>query len=75
MGGRMVGVYVGVVADNTDPMNSGRAKVQVPAAGITATWAPVCTSGAGRPLIPVGSRVVVAFEGGDPSRPIVLGKI
>jgi uncharacterized protein involved in type VI secretion and phage assembly len=75
MGGRMVGVYVGMVASTGDPLSAGRVQVQVPAAGIPTMWAPVCSSGAGRPVIPVGSRVVVAFEGGDADRPIVLGRI
>lgn len=60
-----------------DPTNGGRVQVQIPmiAAG-TATWAPVCLpTGGNAGAIPIGANVVVAFEGGDPSRPIVLGRL
>lgn len=76
MTGRLSGVYRGMVVSSGDPMKAGRVQVQVPAAGIQSTWAPVCVSGAaGVPSIPVGAKVVVAFEGGDASLPIVLGRL
>ena len=70
------GVYVGTVIDSDDPMSSGRARVSVPAIGIDGSWAPVCRV-AGAPFagISVGARVVVAFEGGDPTHPVILGQI
>lgn len=70
------GVYIGMVIDSDDPMSSGRARVAVPAMGVDGSWAPVCRA-AGAPfgVIPVGSRVVVAFEGGDPTHPVILGQI
>jgi hypothetical protein len=68
------GVYRGIVMDSTDPMVKGRVKVHVPAvAGMSVQWAPVCRSGDG--MIRVGATVVVAFEGGSPDKPIVIGQI
>ena len=75
MGGRMVGVYIGTVMSSADPTRGGRLQVQVPSAGMPLAWAPVCMSGAGVQAGQIGSKVVVAFEGGDPSRPIVLGRL
>lgn len=70
------GVYVGLVVGNQDPTNAGRVQVRLPMIGQTA-WALVASplgsasSGRAQP----GSKVVVAFEGGDPSRPVVLGRV
>ncbi len=70
------GVYVGVVVGNQDPTNAGRVQVRLPMTGQTA-WALVASpfgatpSGRAQP----GSRVVVAFENGDPSHPVVLGRL
>jgi hypothetical protein len=66
---QLPGVYMAVVMGGGDPSNQGRIQVSVPAIGISATWAPVCNGGRGT----VGGKAVVAFEGGDPTRPIVLG--
>jgi len=71
-----IGVYRGVVTSNVDPQKTGRVQVQVPALGVSSTWAVVCSSGgAGRASYPIGSSVIVAFEGGDSSWPVVLGRI
>ena len=70
------GVYVGLVVGNQDPTNAGRVQVRLPMIGQTA-WALVASplgsapSGRAQP----GSKVVVAFEGGDPSHPVVLGRV
>ena len=70
------GMYIGVVSAAGDPQQSGRVQVRVPALGTTA-WAVVSTpigsvtSGS----VPAGANVVVAFERGDPGRPVVLGRV
>ena len=63
------GVYRGVVVDNHDPEVSGRVKVSVDG---RAGWA---LSTLGGPKVQVGAMVIVAFEHGDPDRPVVLGQI
>jgi hypothetical protein len=70
------GVYRGTVGANNDPTGRGRVKVSVPATGVDSVWAPVCLAGGGPvAMIQVGATVVVAFEGGDATRPIVLGRL
>jgi hypothetical protein len=70
------GVYVGVVCSNSDPQQAGRVQIRVPALGATA-WAlvasPVGSITTG--TVPNGASVVVAFERGDLSHPIVLGRV
>ncbi len=70
----LYGVYRGVVLDSSDPLASGRVRVDV--MGIQG-WAPVAVSGAAESSanIYVGNTVIVAFEQGEPSRPVVLGRI
>lgn len=84
-GGTWLGVYVALVTDNQDPDHQGRVKVELPWApdGGTdryETWARVATLMAGpkRGTWFVPDRkdeVLVAFEGGDPRRPVVLGSL
>ena len=72
------GVYIGQITDSTDPLRSGRVRISLPMLGIgSATWAPVVSPLGSTPsgTAQVGARVVVAFEGGDPSRPVVLGRV
>ncbi len=69
------GVCIGVVVGSLDPQNKGRVMVQVPGVG-AAGWAPVCQPlGGSSGGAVVGGKVVVAFEHGDPQRPIVLGRL
>ncbi|HEX6096519.1 MAG TPA: phage baseplate assembly protein V [Thermoanaerobaculia bacterium] len=85
LGGRWFGVYPAVVTDNSDPESLGRVKVMLPWAPDTAgdkydTWARIATLMAGNNrgtwFIPdTGDEVLVAFEGGDPRRPFVLGAL
>jgi hypothetical protein len=67
------GVMLGVVINNMDPMGKGRAMVQLPSLG-SSSWALVC-QGPGSGRVGVGEKVVVAFENGDPDRPVVLGRV
>ncbi|HTN54224.1 MAG TPA: phage baseplate assembly protein V [Anaeromyxobacter sp.] len=83
LGGRFYGLYPALVSDLRDPDNQGRVKVTLPwspdpAGGSYEVWARLATAmgGANRGLwaIPdVNTEVVVAFEGGDPRHPFVLG--
>ncbi len=77
MAGKLVGVHVGTIINNIDPMSQGRAMVRIPAiAGAASTWAPVCRPfGASAGGSTIGAKVVVAFENGDPDYPIILGSI
>lgn len=77
------GVFVALVRDLKDPDNQGRVKVALPWApdpsgGTFETWARLATlmggNNRGTWFIPdVDDEVLVAFEGGDPRRPYVLG--
>lgn len=78
MAGKLLGVHIGTIVNNIDPLSQGRAQVRIPAvASALSAWAPVCrpfgASGGGAPTI--GGKVVVAFENGDPDSPIILGSI
>jgi uncharacterized protein involved in type VI secretion and phage assembly len=85
LGGRWFGVYPAVVTDIADPDSLGRVKVMLPWAPDTAgdkydTWARIATLMAGNNrgtwFVPdAGDEVLVAFEGGDPRRPFVLGAL
>jgi uncharacterized protein involved in type VI secretion and phage assembly len=79
-GPRIVGPVVGIVTDNRDPDEMGRVRVKLPwlSDGIESNWARVTTpmAGPGRGLFllpEVDDEVLVAFEHGDPRRPVVIG--
>lgn len=77
------GVYPAIVIDNADPENVGRVKVRLPCLGASeeegyGIWARLATLMAGNNrgtwFIPdVSDEVLISFEGGDPSRPYVIG--
>jgi uncharacterized protein involved in type VI secretion and phage assembly len=79
------GVYIGLVADNQDPSNQGRVKVRLPWSPDSGSdryeaWARVATlmagSNRGTWFVPdPDDEVLVAFEGGDPRRPVVMGSL
>ena len=79
---KLYGVYRGLVYASDDPTQSGRVQVNLPFLGST-MWAlvasPMQPSRADKKnpsdRIQPGTIVVVAFEGGDPSQPIVLGRL
>lgn len=82
---RLYGLYPGVVTQITDPDNQGRVKVRLPGSpdrkgDRLEAWARLATLMAGNHrgtwFIPdVNDEVLVAFEAGDPGRPVVLGAL
>jgi uncharacterized protein involved in type VI secretion and phage assembly len=77
---RVPGVVIAIVDDNADPEKLGRVRLKYPWMGDDAVsyWARVSAPGAGPEygmvwLPQVGDEVLVAFEHGDTSRPIVVG--
>jgi len=83
LGDRWYGIYPALVSDIRDPDGTGRVKVTLPWSPDTASdhyeaWARLATfmggGNRGSWFIPdVHDEVLVAFEGGDPRRPYVLG--
>ncbi len=82
---RLYGVYPAVVKSITDPDNQGRVRVSLPwspdSSGLGyEAWARLATlmagSNRGTWFIPeVNDEVLVAFQGGDPRHPIVIGAL
>ena len=80
---RWYGVYLGLVTDLNDPDGQGRVKVSCrgrpdPGGGAYEAWARLATlmggDNRGTWFVPdIDDEVLVAFEGGDPRRPYVLG--
>lgn len=68
-----LGIYLGYIAVNQDPLAMGRVKLRVPQVfgGTTSGWA--------SPMVPlayvpkVGTGVTVMFVGGDPTQPVWFG--
>ena len=69
------GVYRGRLTDVTELASAGRVRVSVPAVGVTSAVAPVVYSCVADWSLQVNAVVVVAFDNGDNSRPIVLGQV
>jgi uncharacterized protein involved in type VI secretion and phage assembly len=84
-GGLFYGVYPAVVTDVVDPNNQGRVKVRLPWSpdpgnSSYEAWARIATMMAGNNrgtwFIPdKNDEVLVAFEGGNPRRPYVIGAL
>ena len=78
---RFDSIMVALVTNNKDPDTMGRVKVQLPnLSDEESFWAPVLLPAAGNErgvsMLPMpGEQVVVAFENGDPSYPVVLGSV
>lgn len=85
LGGLWYGVYPALVTDVRDPDGQGRVKVSLPWASDPQqvkyeAWARLATlvagSGRGTWMIPdPGDEVLVAFEGGHPDKPCVIGAL
>jgi phage protein D/phage baseplate assembly protein gpV len=79
--GKVDSLVVGIVTNNKDPEKLGRVKVKLPFLSEQETfWAPVLLPAAGKErgvsMLPVpDEQVIIAFENGDPSFPIVLGSV
>lgn len=83
LGGRWYGVYPALVSDIKDPDGQGRVKITLPwvpdsGSGRYEAWARLATlmggNNRGSWFIPdLNDEVLVAFEGGDPRRPFVVG--
>ncbi len=78
--GRIDGLVIGQVEDVTDPLGQGRVRVRFGWLGTPTltNWAPIAAPMAGNDrgcwFVPeVGDECVVAFDRGDPCRPVVLG--
>ena len=76
------GVVVGVVTNNQDPDGMGRVKVRLPALSDTdeSNWARIASPMAGKDrgvyfLPEIDDEVLVAFEHGNPSFPLILGAL
>ncbi len=81
---RLFGVYAGIVTNVQDPHGQGRVRITLPwsegASAAYEIWARLAVPMAGHQrglwLVPdVGDEVVVAFQGGDPSSPVVIGSL
>ncbi|MBO0780140.1 MAG: hypothetical protein J2P37_15050 [Ktedonobacteraceae bacterium] len=83
LGGRWYGVYPALVSDIKDPDGQGRVKIILPWAPDTGdgryeAWARLATlmggNNRGSWFVPdVNDEVLVAFEGGEPRRPYIVG--
>jgi type VI secretion system secreted protein VgrG len=74
------GVVTAIVVENNDPDKRGRVKLRFHWQQDTTSWVRMATAHAGNKRgtlfwPEVGDEVVVAFEDGDPERPIVIGSI
>ena len=79
-GERRYGVYSALVTDNKDPENLARVKVAIVGVKGRSAWARLATLMAGKSrgsyFVPdVNDEVLVAFEGGDPRRPYIVGSL
>ena len=78
---RVDSIVIGIVTNNKDPEGMGRVKVMLPSVSeLEAHWAPVLVPAAGSErgvsMLPrVDEQVIVAFENGDPSYPVVIGSM
>lgn len=79
---RVYDPMIGLVTDNKDPDKLGRVKVKLPTLSTddTTWWAPIVTLGGGAQrgwfsLPEVDDEVLVMFEHGDMTRPVIIGQL
>ena len=78
---RVESIVVGIVTNNRDPDGLGRVKVTLPSVSeVETAWAPLLVPSAGNQrgmmMMPQpNDQVIIAFENGDPSYPVVLGSM
>jgi hypothetical protein len=74
---QVCGIYRAKVVDNVDPLLKRRLRVLIPEVkGDDGVWAMACLPAGGPDTVPsVGDPIWVAFESGDPDRPIWLGRL
>lgn len=71
------GIYRAVVVDSVDPLMRHRVRVLIPeVTGDDGVWAMACVPpGATEEVPSVSDQIWVAFEAGDPDRPVWLGRL
>jgi len=76
-GTEFCGIYRAVVVDDADPLLTRRVRVLIPEArGDESVWAMACLPAGDTNAVPsVGDAVWVAFESGNPDRPVWLGRL
>ena len=67
------GVRRAIVTADDDPQGLGRVKFNLTGDTRVSDWAAVVVTGA--PALTVGRTVIVAYESGDLSRPVILGAV
>jgi hypothetical protein len=74
--GACCGIYRGLVADASDPLATGRLRVQIPdILGTESVWALPCVPVGQAAVLVAGQSVWILFEHGDPERPVWIGTL
>ena len=77
MSDKYYGLYLGTITDINDPDGAMRIKVMVPEVlgDEISSWALPCVPPGARFVPEINTRVWIAFEAGDPSRPVWVGTL